>query len=124
MKILIIVGAALAFLSVAFGAFGAHVLKESLGEHYLSIYQTGVSYQMYHSLGLILIGLLALTAFRGSAGLLQTAGILMLVGIILFSGSLYVLSMTQTDWLGAITPFGGLAFLASWVFVIIAIAKG
>ncbi|MFX3617625.1 MAG: DUF423 domain-containing protein [Sporolactobacillus sp.] len=124
MKMLIIVGAALAFLSVAFGAFGAHVLKEGLGEHYLSIYQTGVSYQMYHSLGLILIGLLALTAFRGSAGLLQTAGILMLLGIILFSGSLYVLSMTKTDWLGAITPFGGLAFLASWVFVIIAIAKG
>ncbi|TGA98031.1 DUF423 domain-containing protein [Sporolactobacillus shoreae] len=117
------IGAILAFLSVAFGAFGAHVLKERLGAHYLSIFETGVQYQMVHSLGLILIGILALTAFRGSAGLLQWAGLLMIAGIVLFSGSLYALSISRINLLGIITPFGGIAFLISWALVVVAFLK-
>ncbi|GGL49792.1 DUF423 domain-containing protein [Sporolactobacillus putidus] len=124
MKILIVLGSLLAFLSVSFGAFGAHVLKARLGDHYLSIFQTGVQYQMFHSLGLILIGILALSVFRGSAGTLQWAGWLMVLGVVLFSGSLYALSITRIDALGAITPFGGVAFLISWVLVILAAVKG
>ncbi|WP_100486764.1 DUF423 domain-containing protein [Sporolactobacillus pectinivorans] len=124
MKFFIAVGAILAFLSVAFGAFGAHALKERLGEHYLSIYQTGVQYQMFHSVGLILIGLLALTAFQGSVGLLHWAGWLMIAGIVFFSGSLYALSISRIDFLGIITPFGGVAFLLSWILVAAAVIKG
>ncbi|CAM3217345.1 DUF423 domain-containing protein [Sporolactobacillus spathodeae] len=123
MKNFIVIGAALAFLSVALGAFGAHVLKERIGEHYLTIYQTGVQYQMFHSLGLMLIGLLALTVCRAQTGLLQTAAMLLIAGVVLFSGSLYVLSITRINWLGAITPFGGVAFLAAWACVIAAVVK-
>lgn len=123
MKNFIVIGAALAFLSVALGAFGAHVLKERIGEHYLTIYQTGVQYQMFHSLGLMLIGLLALTVCRTQTGLLQTAALLLIAGVVLFSGSLYVLSVTRINWLGAITPFGGVAFLAAWAYVVAAVVK-
>lgn len=124
MKIFITLGSLLAFLSVAFGAFGAHVLKARLGDHYLSIFQTGVQYQMFHSLGLILIGILASSVIRGSAGTLQWAGWLMVLGVVLFSGSLYALSISRVDVLGAITPFGGVAFLVSWALVILAATRG
>jgi Uncharacterized small membrane protein len=120
MKLFIATGAVLAFLSVAFGAFGAHILKSHLSAHYLSVFETGVQYQMYHSLGLILIGLLALTVFHESAGLLGWAGWLMMLGIVLFSGSLYALSISGISLLGIITPFGGIAFLAAWALVIAA----
>ncbi|RYL95066.1 DUF423 domain-containing protein [Sporolactobacillus sp. THM7-4] len=124
MRIFLVMGSLLSFLSVAFGAFGAHVLKERLGEHYLSIYQTGVQYQMFHSLGLMIIGILAAGAVHESSGLLQWAGWLMLAGIILFSGSLYALSISRINTLGAITPFGGIAFLAAWFLVVLAVIRG
>lgn len=117
MKWFLATGALLAFLSVAFGAFGAHILKNHLSADALSVFETGVQYQMYHSLGLILIGLLALTVLHESAGLLGWAGGLMALGIVLFSGSLYVLSISGVRLFGIITPFGGVAFLAAWALV-------
>lgn len=123
MKGFLATGALLAFLSVAFGAFGAHLLKNHLSADALSVFETGVRYQMYHSLGLILIGLLALTVLHESAGLLGWAGGLMTLGIVLFSGSLYVLSISGIRLFGIITPFGGVAFLAAWALVAAAAIK-
>ncbi|RYL94059.1 DUF423 domain-containing protein [Sporolactobacillus sp. Y61] len=123
MKFFIALGSALAFLSVALGAFGAHVLKDRLSEYDLSVFQTGVQYQMYHSLGLILIAILAMTVLQGSAGLLQWAGWMLTLGVVLFSGSLYVLSLSGIRVLGMITPFGGVAFLVGWLLVVIAAVK-
>ncbi|WKB35627.1 DUF423 domain-containing protein [Terrilactibacillus sp. S3-3] len=122
MKIFIVIGAALSFLSVAFGAFGAHVLKDKISAHYMDIFFTGVEYQMMHGLGLILVGILAVSVLNGSL-LLNWSGWLMLIGVVLFSGSL-LLSITGIGILGAITPFGGVAFLISWLLVVIAFIKG
>lgn len=121
MKTFIIIGAVNAFLAVALGAFGAHGLEGRLAPKYLEIWKTGVHYQMFHAAGLLIIGLLAGKIPAGS--LFTTAGWLMLGGIVLFSGSLYVLSLTKIGVLGAITPLGGVAFLAAWVLIIVGAAK-
>ena len=121
MKLFIILGALNAFLSVAFGAFGAHILEGRMEPKYIEIWGKGVTYQMLHAVGLLIIGVL-LGKLPGSS-LLSWSGWLMFIGIVLFSGSLYVLSITQISVLGAITPLGGLAFLAAWVLVIIAAVK-
>lgn len=123
MKFFIIVGAINAFISVALGAFGAHALEGKMPEKYIAIWQTATQYQMYHALGLIAIGILMSSSMLGPVSQLNWAGYLMLAGIILFSGSLYVLSLTQIGVLGAITPIGGVAFLASWVLLILAVLK-
>lgn len=115
MKLFILLGAINAFLAVALGAFGAHGLEGKISEKYLKTWNTGVTYQMFHATGLFIVGLLLAKA--PNAGMLNTAGWLMLIGIILFSGSLYVLSTTGIKVLGAITPLGGLAFLAAWLLV-------
>ncbi|MCO7125548.1 DUF423 domain-containing protein [Sporolactobacillus shoreicorticis] len=120
MKGFIVFGAVLALLSVTFGAFGAHILKTRLNEQDLAVFQTGVQYQMYHALGLIVIGILALTVFSGQNTLLSWSGWLMTVGVLLFSGSLYALTLSGIRVLGAITPIGGVAFLVSWLLVVIA----
>lgn len=121
MKLFIILGAINAFLAVALGAFGAHGLKAMLEEHYLEIWKTAVSYQMYHALGLLVVGVLA--GKLPASPLVSASGWLMLAGIIFFSGSLYVLSLTKIGILGAITPIGGLAFLIAWILVVIAAVK-
>lgn len=121
MKVFIIIGAINALLSVALGAFGAHGLEGKITNKYLEIWKTGVTYQMFHSTGLILIGLLLGKFPEGS--LINWAGWLMLIGIILFAGSLYILAVTQIKVLGAITPLGGVAFIAAWLLVIIAAWK-
>ncbi|WP_462410183.1 DUF423 domain-containing protein [Neobacillus sp. Marseille-QA0830] len=121
MKLFIILGAVNAFLAVALGAFGAHGLKDKLDAHYLDIWQTGVHYQMFHAAGLLVIGLLI--GKMAASPLFTWSGWLMLVGIILFSGSLYVLSLTKIGVLGAITPLGGVCFLAAWVMMILGAAK-
>jgi len=121
MKVFIIIGAINAFLAVALGAFGAHGLEGKIPEKYLEVWKTGVTYQMFHALGLIAIGLIA--KHIQSSSLMSWSGWLMFIGIILFSGSLYILSVTRISVLGAITPFGGVAFLVSWVLLIIAAAK-
>ena len=113
------IGSLGAFLGVGLGAFGAHALKERLGDN-RPIWETGVQYQLYHSLALMFLGL--------AAGQLPTAavkwiGILFTVGIVVFSGSLYVLALTDVKVLGAVTPLGGLCFLSGWVYLAYAAGK-
>ena len=119
MEVAIILGASLAFISVAFGAFGAHALKDKFKEaRYAENWETACRYQMYHGLGLIGIGIL--TDVLGASGALTWATYLMFAGTVIFSGSLYILSLTGIRKLGAVTPIGGLLMLASWVLVILA----
>jgi len=109
----IALGSINAALAVILGAFGAHALKARISPEMLSVYHTASQYHFYHALGMLLIGALA-SQFRTS-GALQLSGFLMLAGIVLFSGSLYILAVTGVTWLGAITPLGGVAFIAAWV---------
>lgn len=104
-------GAALAFLAVAAGAFGAHGLRDRLSQDMLAIYEIAVRYQMYHALALLAVSLAA-ARLPGSA--LNLAGWMFLAGVLIFSGSLYLLALTGIRWLGAITPLGGVAFLVGW----------
>jgi len=112
-KTFLILGAINAFLCVALGAFGAHGLKHMLSADMLAVYHIGVQYHFYHAIGLILVGLV-LHQFT-SAKLVKLSGWLMLAGIILFSVSLYILSLTGIRGLAMITPFGGVAFLSAWI---------
>lgn len=123
MKFFLIAGAVNALLSVAFGAFGAHMLEGRVADKYLETWQTAVQYQMFHAVGLMVIAILMSSSLLGNLGSLNWAGYLMLAGIVIFSGSLYVLSLTGISVLGAITPIGGVAFIAAWVMVIIAAVK-
>ena len=107
-------------LGVLFGAFGAHALKKILSPEMLVVYKTGVEYQFYHALGLLLIGLIG---FRIESKWLRWSGILLIGGIVIFSGSLYALSISGIKILGAITPIGGLAFVAGWICLAIGILK-
>lgn len=116
----IFIGVIGGFLSVAFGAFGAHAIKQWLSADLMAIYQTAVSYQMYHSLALILV---ALIYQHHQHKLIKYAGWLMFAGIIIFSGSLYVLTLTDTRWLGAITPVGGTLLLLAWLMLAFGIHK-
>jgi uncharacterized membrane protein YgdD (TMEM256/DUF423 family) len=118
MRLWVVLGAVSGFVSVAAGAFGAHALKARLSADLLAIFETGARYQMYHSLALIGIGLVA--QLRPSP-LLSGAGWAMLAGIVLFSGSLYALALTGVRGLGAITPLGGVSFLAGWALLAIAV---
>ena len=111
-RTLLALAALAALLGVAFGAFGAHGLKGRLGETELAIYRTAVDYHLWHALGLGLIGLL-LDRFPESA-YLHRAGWVMFAGILIFSGSLYALSLTGLRWLGMITPVGGMCFMIAW----------
>ncbi len=99
------------FVSVAFGAFGAHGLKEVLDAYGSAIFGTAVQYQMFHTLGLLAIGVLQVSYPQRS---FRVSGWCFLVGIVLFSGSLYVLATSGMTWMGAITPIGGMAFLIGW----------
>lgn len=110
-------GSAFAFLSTAFGAFGAHSLRARLGADALAIFETGVRYQMYHALALLAV---AYAAQHWGGGLVTASGWLFVAGIVLFSGSLYVLSITGVRAFGAVTPFGGLCFLAGWACLVLA----
>lgn len=100
------------FSGVALGAFAAHGLKSKLSAEYLAVFQTGSHYQLIHALALFGVGLLALHA---PGRLVNLAGGLFALGILLFSGSLYLLTLSGVSKLGMITPFGGLAFLAGWL---------
>jgi uncharacterized membrane protein YgdD (TMEM256/DUF423 family) len=111
-RIFFAIGALSACLGVAAGAFGAHGLKSRLDAEMLTVFETAVRYQMYHAFALFVVAW-ALTRWPGH--LMETSGWLFIAGTILFSGSLYLLSLTGQRWLGAITPLGGLAFLAGWL---------
>ncbi len=115
MSIFVALGGLNALLGVALGAFGAHILKARIDPELFTVYQTAVLYHLVHALGLILVGLLC-QAHPGNR-LLPRAGWTLLAGIALFSGSLYLLAVTGVRWLGAITPLGGVAFLAGWGLV-------
>ena len=110
-----ILGSVFALLGVALGAFAAHTLKSRLSTELLAAFETGVRYQMYHALALLVV---AWVYPRWAATGLTVGGWLFVAGIFLFSGSLYGLSLTGVRWLGAITPFGGLAFLAGWACLV------
>ncbi len=109
-----------ALVANVLGAFGAHVLKGSINPAYLSAFQTGVQYQFYHSLALLLT---ALFLFHITNRWMIAAGIAFICGIILFSGSLYILTITEIKWMGIITPFGGLSFLIAWLLLLAGILK-
>ncbi|EAU66701.1 YwdK [Stigmatella aurantiaca DW4/3-1] len=114
MRMWIVLGAANAFLSVAAGAFGAHALKARLSQDLLAVFETGARYHMYHALGLLAVGLVAQAR---PSPLFTGAGWAMLAGIVLFSGSLYALALSGIRGLGAITPLGGVSFLAGWALL-------
>jgi len=120
-RIFIALGSLNAALAVSLGAFAAHGLKSKLAESSLAIYQTAVHYHVYHALGLILVGIIIIQ--HAPSGLFRWSGWLMLTGIILFSGSLYLLGTTNIRWLGAITPFGGMAFIFAWLFLFAGIIR-
>ena len=113
------IGAILMLLAVLLGAFGAHALKTRLTPEMLAVYQTGVQYHLVHGLGLMLVGIMRNSEANSSAehSALKLAAIFMGVGVVLFSGSLYALAVTGMSVLGAITPLGGLCFIAAWALV-------
>jgi uncharacterized membrane protein YgdD (TMEM256/DUF423 family) len=119
-RLFFLIGAVSAFVAVAAGAFGAHGLKGRLSAEMLSVFEVGVRYQMYHAFALIAV---AWAVSRWPGTLATTAGWLFVAGTVVFSGSLYLLSLTGQRWLGAITPLGGLAFLAGWLCLAMACWK-
>jgi uncharacterized membrane protein YgdD (TMEM256/DUF423 family) len=98
--------------AVILGAFGAHALRQRLDDYSRGVFETAVQYHFYHSLALLAVGLLALS--QPQTVLLKSSGWLFFIGILIFSGSLYILSITGIRWLGAVTPLGGLAFIGGW----------
>jgi len=121
MKLFLILGALNGFLSVALGAFGAHGLEGRLSEKAISTWEKAVNYQMFHTMALLVTGLL-LSKFQ-NLSMLATAGWMFFAGIILFSGSLYIYSVTSIKTFAMITPIGGVAFLIGWVLVGIAVIR-
>jgi uncharacterized membrane protein YgdD (TMEM256/DUF423 family) len=120
-RIFLACGAGSAMLAVILGAFGAHALQGRLAPHLLDVYHTAAQYQFYHALGLLAIGILA--ARPDCFPCLRLAGWCMIVGTILFSGSLYVLSLTGIRIFGAITPLGGVAFIAGWISLLVGVLR-
>jgi uncharacterized membrane protein YgdD (TMEM256/DUF423 family) len=125
-KLFLILGALLAGLSVALGAFGAHSLKKIADAETVGIYQTGVQYQMYHALALLAVGLLA---ERAAGNLVNYSGFLFVGGIVLFSGSLYLIASLRAmnkevpSAVGIMTPVGGLLFILGWVLLLVALLR-
>jgi uncharacterized membrane protein YgdD (TMEM256/DUF423 family) len=120
MNVWLVVAALNGLVAVAAGAFGAHALQARLDPHALQVFETGARYHIYHALA---IGLAALAMRGQSAAAAQIAALLFLVGIVLFSGSLYALSLSGVRTLGFITPFGGVSFLAGWASLAYAATK-
>lgn len=113
-RLFMLMGSVGGFLSVAFGAFGAHALKDRLDAYHLSVFKTGVEYQFLHSLALLLLGALSVKVPEAS---LKWTGYAFVLGILIFSGSLYTLALTGTKAWGAVTPLGGVAFLVGWLLL-------
>lgn len=111
-RVIIVAGCVAALAGVACGAFGAHALRSRVPPELLAAWQTGVAYHFYHALGMLAVGLAS--QIMGSSKLLNWAGALMFGGLLLFSGSLYLLALTGIGALGAVTPLGGLSWMAAW----------
>lgn len=107
-------------LAVLLGAFGAHALKKILSADMLAIYHTAVQYQFYHALGLLAVGIIGL---HYPSKWVRLSGVFLTAGIIIFSGSLYVLSLSEIKTFGAITPIGGLAFVIGWILLAVGVWK-
>ena len=120
-KSLLISGSIFMALAVVFGAFGAHIIQDMLTPERFQVYQTGVEYHFYHALGLLLLG--AVSFHISDSKWISRSGIAFIAGIIIFSGSLYILTLTDTGWLGAVTPLGGVAFILGWIFLVIGTTK-
>jgi uncharacterized membrane protein YgdD (TMEM256/DUF423 family) len=121
-RLFLALGGVAALLAVALGAFGAHALKSRVPAEMLAVWHTGIEYHVLHALGLLAVGLVA--AQLPESALLKWSGWLMLAGILLFSGSLYALALSGERWLGAVTPVGGLAFIAAWAVFTAAVLRG
>jgi uncharacterized membrane protein YgdD (TMEM256/DUF423 family) len=120
-RVFISLGGLSGCLAVAAGAFAAHALRDRISAELLDVFQTGATYQMYHALALLAVGILLARFSVGGSAWLSVAGWLFLGGTILFSGSLYALALSGTRWLGAVTPIGGVAFLLGWLALAIGI---
>jgi uncharacterized membrane protein YgdD (TMEM256/DUF423 family) len=120
-RIFVILGSLSGLIAVATGAFGAHSLRDRLSADLLATFETGVRYQMYHALALLFV---AWAATRWTNSLTTVAGWLFVVGTLIFSGSLYALSLSGARWLGAITPLGGVAFIGGWICLALAAWRG
>lgn len=117
----VLLGALLGLTGVALGAFGAHALEGRLPAGDLDIFETGVRYQMYHALALLFV---AWAATRWPGGGTTVAGWAFFVGVLIFSGSLYLLVLTNTRWLGAITPIGGVSLMVGWAALAWGVLRG
>ena len=117
----ITLAAASGFIAVVLGAFGAHGLKKVLSAEMLAVYQTAVQYHFVHTLALLAVGMLMLGWQKTMA--LQVSAVAFAVGIVLFSGSLYLLAITQIKIFGPITPMGGIAFMIGWMSLLVATVK-
>ena len=111
-KLFITLASLSGMLAVIFGAVGAHALKGKLDDQALKVFETAVQYHFYHTFALLVVGVIALN--QPQTVLLKSSGWSFVIGILVFSGSLYLLSLTGVRWLGAITPLGGLALIAGW----------
>ncbi|MCE2397286.1 DUF423 domain-containing protein [Candidatus Poribacteria bacterium] len=120
-RIFFALGSGFALIAVITGAFAAHTLKSKLSPDMFQVFEVAVRYQMYHALGLIAV---AWAASQWSSQLIATSGWLFVAGIVIFSGSLYILSLTGVRWLGAITPIGGVAFIIGWGCLLWAAIRG
>jgi uncharacterized membrane protein YgdD (TMEM256/DUF423 family) len=116
-RLFVALGSSSALIAVAAGAFGAHALRARLSPEYLAVFETAARYQMYHALALLAV---AWAVTRWPSPLAVWAGWLFVTGTVLFSGSLYILALTGTRWWGAVTPLGGVAFLAGWLCLALA----
>ena len=123
MKPFVPLGAALAFLGIALGAFGAHAIRDAIPPDRLAVYQTGVQYHQLPALALVLVGLLRDRLPTPMRRLVSVSGWLFVVGIVVFAGSLYALALSGVRALGAITPLGGLCFLSGWALLTIIAAR-
>ncbi len=117
-KLFITLASLSGMLAVILGAFGAHALKARLDQYSQGVWETAVQYHFYHALALLAVGIVALG--QPQSTLLRSSGWLFLIGTLVFSGSLYLLALTGTRWLGAVTPIGGLAFIGGWACLAVA----
>lgn len=114
------IGAIFMALAVAFGAFGAHAVENILSPDRFDVYKTAVQYHFYHALGLLILGAVSLQIKNRWITL---SGYALTAGILIFSGSLYLLTLLDISWLGAITPIGGVAFILGWLFLFVGLIK-
>jgi uncharacterized membrane protein YgdD (TMEM256/DUF423 family) len=119
-KTILMTASILLAFAVVIGAFGAHGLKPHLSEAMLQTWKTGVEYHFYHALGLLLIGVLSVSM---PTNLLNWSALFLFAGIVLFSGSLYILAISGIKWIGAITPLGGICFIAGWLLFFMSVLR-